>query len=223
MKRVLYIPGFQEPHHSKQPGKIIEEYCRKNQIAYTRMMYPGDTSWIKWESGEFSISSLTAKIYDTLIKIQDKICVATYSLGTRSTIDAISSLSDEVRTKISLLTFIHPAVNPLYAVRIRDWIFNSEEFPYADTHYLEGCASQVFNSLIWDWKWDWEQFQFDLQRYANNTTPLQWLTKDLGIPCLEISSPNDRVIHPGELWKKSRVLLSHIPKLNDRDIDKMLK
>lgn len=225
----LYIPWFQEKHWKRYPGTRLEEHCKTVQCSFQRLILPGDTE--SWDVGLFSMSDAEERIYETISKVWERIKVITYSLMAFPTLSAIWNLREEIKSWIESVTFLHPAKDPLYAVRVMDYLRREWKGGiYQWEHYINGDTNTVFHDLIEKWNGNAEVFQGDLKYYneclSRNRNWFEMLKEEIWdrdrIPFRVVDSLDDKVTSFSEISASSRGLLeaqkSHIPVLSWEEI-----
>ncbi len=163
---ILYIPWFREAEGKRMPWAILWEYFASKNIAFSRIKLPGDIKNTD-EGTLFSMTSVQERVREHLEWLQKNTKVLSYSLSAFPVLEALHSVSDQVRKKVEQVIFLHPAKNPLSAVAMMDWSLGSHSHIFDETYYLEGAKNEVFQTLIGDWRGNAEIFQADLQRYHN--------------------------------------------------------
>ncbi len=230
MPQILYIPWFQEHNSKRFPGFKLEKYCDDINTSFQRMILPGDTDNKDIES--FSMFALEERIVETIKNIGERIRIVTYSLSAFPTLNAVWKLEEEWKGSIESVTFLHPARNPLYSVRVMDLLRRQEEWIFlSNEHYTSWKNSQIFSNLIGKWNGNSQQFQKDLIYYWEQVQKNKFIFEELKrriweyskIPFRTQENPNDIVVNSCiEVWKWKdfmiKALKSHIPQLSWEEI-----
>lgn len=236
MNPIIYLDGFQEDKTSnRSPWKQLVEHFWEDAVESVDI--PWDINNPESKESGFSMDAVKNAVQKKVIQILDsqqgELKVIAYSLSAQPTLDAITELSEKYKSRIKVF-LIHPAYNPLHAVKVMDWI-RSEQFPQLqdDEYYLHGDVTKVFNTLIADWKWNGIQFQEDLSKYHDisfkDLEAFQIYCKTLWFPVEIIWDKiwKDKVINDKD-WDENKInysssnrlkiQISHWVKLSQNDL-----
>lgn len=136
-----------------------------------------------------------------------------------SLIEAICELEESVKKQVFKLILLHLAENPLYSVRIMDWLKRRCRWEiYDDGYFLKWESDEPFLKLIWDWKWCASQFRKDLRKYSRLKEGVISQVKKGGVPYECRNPKEDILINPKAslLWATiSKILIWHRPSRKD--------
>ena len=235
---LLYVPRYQERFKPWNPWFDISQVTDEKWIDFKKIILPWDTSDSDAES-KFSLHHSKTRISENIIKIfrcvdngtipssDWNITFWVYSLLGYPSMNALLEIPQELQSRISKISMIHPALNPILSVSIMDWLVNkSLEIPQDPQHYLDWVPEEKFWKIIWKWRGDWLQFQRDLQRFldSNNQTS-QRLLDVFSNRVYQISNTNDKIAYWFNSVEKpcrKNALKSHKPNLTWQQISTIL-
>ena len=230
---ILYVPWFREAQNKRMPGIILEKYFASKNIPFSRMKLPGDRE-NNDESSLFSMTWVQDSIVELLNWLQNNTSVISYSLTAFSVLEAVQSVSKQIRDKVKRVIFLHPAKNPLSAVAMMDWAIGDHDLILDTTHYLKWDKYTIFSTLIGDWRGNPEIFQDDLHRYNGLILGNSWYfdarTWELRdeIPDIRVlESDTDSIVSTDSTFDteqkraKEKANLSHIPTLSPEILERV--
>ncbi len=227
---ILYWEWFKEKN-SKGPWTKLELACRETWRNFSRLLLPGSPKY-DWTE-KYSMTSSKDMFFDAFQDIRNETSIAVYSL---SCWPAIIALAEALKENLELseliksVLLIHPAKDPLHAVRIMDWIMRLWKWNINSRDYfLVNDPELSCRTLIDWWEWNWLQFQMDLN-IGRNGEQFDWLVQKLetnfNTKITQLISPDDYVtnwkIPEVSWWKWALQTMSlHIPKQSWNELLKL--
>jgi len=182
---------------------------------------------------QFSLTESRILFSEKLSEIQTVTRLFVYSLSAWPVIQALTEelgTNPELAELIQSVVLLHPAKDPLHAVRIMDWIMRWWESEVQSREYfLHWPYEEVYNTLIDWWNWNWLQFQTDLQHEHTADVfdlCLQDLREQYAIQITQLLHPKDFVTNweiPSEnsRMNAAKAMAAHRPKLAWKDLFKL--
>lgn len=206
---LLYWEWFKEKW-AKEPWGKIESACNETWRKFSKLILPGSPDYNWAES--YSMTASKNMFFEAFQDIRNETSIAVYSLSCWPALLALIEVLKEypdLSELIKSVLFIHPAKDPLHAVRIMDWILRLWEWNIKSWEYFLNHTPEVaYKTVIDGWRWHWKQFQMDLNLWRKQEQfdlLVDKLEKSNKIWVSQLINPKDFVTNwkmPELLWWK---------------------